>query len=236
MAGASRRRRRMRTIRPGDGRALRGLRWWQLLSRTVFFLDATGPDGSPLQYAVDVHYLADELDDQDADRQDSGVSGYGAPPVALYADGAQQYVADLPAAFPVPGGVIEVATNLYGLTRMHVIEEQGGERTLRPHPRSLEGLRARFDRRFPTASRLLGASAVLVLLISLAVTIPQLLELVTTWEIVAERVGTVTSPIQLPTWANTSVLVAGMVAATERALTLRHHWLIDADTTWTDID
>jgi hypothetical protein len=37
----------------------------------------------------------------------------------------------------------------------------------------------------------------------------------------------------LPAWANTTVTVAGVLAATERALTLRNHWLIDLDTTWT---
>ena len=30
-----------------------------------------------------------------------------------------------------------------------------------------------------------------------------------------------------------SVTVAGVLAAVERALTLRNHWLIDAETTWT---
>ena len=45
--------------------------------------------------------------------------------------------------------------------------------------------------------------------------------------------GTFTSPIQLPAWLNTALLVAGIIAAFERALTLRNHWLIDADTTWT---
>ena len=62
--------------------------------------------------------------------------------------------------------------------------------------------------------------------------VPQLLELVTQWDFVAERVGTFTSPISLPTWLNTTLFVAGIAASLERALTLRNHWLIDVDTWW----
>src|SRR5690606_20033261 len=121
-----------------------------------------------------------------------------------------------------------------GLSRMHHVP--AGDRpaqTLRPHPRSLEGLRARFGRRHPGASRLLGALAIVVLLIGVALMVPQAAELITSIPPVAERVGTFTSPIQLPTWLNITVTVAGVLAALERALTLRNHWLIDAEATWT---
>lgn len=49
---------------------------------------------------------------------------------------------------------------------------------------------------------------------------------------VAERFGTFTSPFALPAWANTGLLILGILAALERALTLRSHWLIDAETWW----
>jgi hypothetical protein len=117
---------------------------------------------------------------------------------------------------------------------MHHVSEGGDTaRTLRPHPRSLEGLRARFGRRYPGASRVLGMLAIIVLLLGLVLMVPQAAELITSIPPVAERVGAFTSPIQLPDWLNISLLVAGALAATERALTLRNHWLIDADTTWT---
>jgi hypothetical protein len=32
-----------------------------------------------------------------------------------------------------------------------------------------------------------------------------------------------------------TTIVLGVLAATERALTLRSHWLIDADTLWTSL-
>ncbi len=255
MASRRRRRRALRRVRPGDGSALAPYRFWHALHRTQFVLDHRDADGAPHRAVVDVHFFADDLlpasasfdklgalaekvglggandADDAADAEDEDASA--APPVALYVDGVQVHRANLPAAFPVPGGVIEVAASPYGLSRMHVVSEDGQERVLQPHPHSLEGLRARFAQRFPGISRVIGVAAVLVLLGGLALFVPQLLELVTRTEVVAQYVGTFTSPIRLPEWANTALLVAGILAALERALTLRNHWLIDADTTWT---
>lgn len=228
------RRRRRRRVRPGDGSALRPLRPWQILTRTQFSLELEeqvtdeGPTSARSRvFTVDVHYLADELEDQTSTEERSG-----APPVALYRDGVQVHAANPPVAFPVPGGSIEVATSLYGLTRMHHVPDDGPARTLAPHPWSLEGLRARFGRRFPRLSAAIGVLAVIILLAGLVVLVPQAAEMVTQLDVVAERVGTFTSPIGLPDWANMGLLVGGALAATERALTLRNHWLIDADTTW----
>ena len=225
-----RRARQIGRAKPGDGSAMKDLRWWQLFTRTLFFLDPDEHAGRPSHYTVDVRHLATELE--------GGKIAEGArhAPVALYRDGRQVHIANPPVAFEVPGGVIEVATSSYGLTRMHHVAT--GERkgtTLRPHPRSLEGRRARFGRRHPAASTLIVSVAVVLLLVGLVLMVPQTLELVTSLDPVAERVGTFTSPIQLPVWANTSLLIAGALAATERALTLRNHWLIDADTTWTSL-
>ena len=72
-----------------------------------------------------------------------------------------------------------------------------------------------------------------LLLIGVVLMLPQAAELITSIPPVAERVGAFTSPMQLPAWLNVTVTVAGVLAAVERALTLRNHWLIDADTTWT---
>ena len=220
--------RQLRRAKPGDGSALKPLAWWQLLTRTQFFLDPDESVGRTAQYAVDVRFLATPLE--------GGKIAEGArhAPVALYQDGFQQQIANPPVAFAVPGGVIEVGTSDYGLTRMHHVREDGSAaEVLRPHRRSAEGLRARFARRHPAASRMIGLVAVLILLVGLVLMVPQAVELVTSLEVVAAQVGTFTSPIQLPAWLNTALLVAGIIAAFERALTLRNHWLIDADTTWT---
>ena len=143
-------------------------------------------------------------------------------PAALYRDGVQIHCANAPVAFPVPGGVIEVATSPYGLRRMHYVRDDGSVRMLRPHPRSTEGLRARFDERFPRTSAVIGAVAVVVLLVGLAVTLSVVGEAVTGIPVVAEHVGAFSSPIHLPPWAKVALPVAGFVAALERSLMLRN--------------
>lgn len=240
-----RRRRALRRLHPGDGSALPPFRLRHALHRTRFFLEHGDADGARHRCVVDVDFFADDLGAGKALERVGAVTervglggasheaGSAAPPAALYVDGLQVQRSDLPAAFPVPGGVLEVDAGLYGLTRMHLVTEEGDERVLQPHPRSLEGLRARLARRFPGPSRAIGAAAIAILLLALALLVPQLLELVTGIGVVAEQVGTFASPIRLPGWASTALLVAGIAAALERALTLRSHWLIDADTTWT---
>ncbi|MFT0846956.1 hypothetical protein VR010_04285 [Actinomycetaceae bacterium L2_0104] len=284
MAMNWRRKRRLKKVKPGDGSALGRYRLWQLLSRTLFYIDLPRPaqpapgsaagaprpmppgpgnvetvpgdesPGVPHSYAVDVHFFADDIGDYSLDAALDGVGdllglskkseegnearknaeGKRKPqaPAALYRDGEQILRSNLPAVFRVPEGVIEVEASLYGLSRMHYVRDDGAEYVLQPDRRTAEGLRARFGRRFPGLNKVIGAVAILILLVGLAVAIPQVVELITGIEFVAERVGSFTSPIKLPDWVNTTLLVAGIVAALERALTLRNHWLIDMDTTW----
>ncbi len=208
------RKRRVKKVKPGDGRSLRPFRPWQVLYRSLFYLDVDASVGRADQFAVDVDFL------------DLGSR------VFLYRDGKQEALAELPAAFPVPGGVIEVATSTYGLRRMHLVDPEGTARVLRPHPHSAEGWRAHLARRHPRGSRAVSAASVVVLLASLLLLVPQMLEWVTHLPEVAEVVGTVDSPVVLPAWVNSALVVAGVLAAVERALNLRNHWLLDADTGW----
>lgn len=211
-----RRRRRQSKVAPGDGSELTPFGTWDVLTRSLFYLETAGPSGDREVWAVDVHHFADD------DRAE------------VYRDGVQDQRSTLPAAFPVPGGVIEVAVNTVGLSRMHYVTAEGEERPLRPHRWSMEGLRARFDRRFPRTSAWVGRIAVAILLVGLAVAFPQVLAMVSRWDVVADHVGTFTSPITLPGWASATLFVAGVIAALERALTLRSHWLVDAETWWLD--
>ena len=209
------RRHQLAKAKPGDGSALRAYRPWQVLSRSVFLVDRADEGGVQHTYSVDVDYF--DLDDT----------------VRFYRDGRQQLVAEQPAAFPVPGGVVEVAVGTFGVTRMHLVPDDGGPaRALRPIRHSGEHWRAVLDHRHPRISRWIGRVAIAILLVGLVLFVPQLLELVTQWDIVAERVGTFTSPISLPAWLNTTLFVAGIAASLERALSLRNHWLIDLDTWW----
>ena len=92
----------------------------------------------------------------------------------------------------------------------------------------------RFDHRFPRVSTWVARAAVVVLLVGLVVAIPQAAAMVSRWDLVNDHIGTFTSPISLPGWASGTLFVAWIVAALERALTLRSHWLVDAETWWLD--
>lgn len=208
----------MKKVKPGDGSALRPFHWWHSLWRTRFTIvhGARAADGTPHpsrhKYTVDVNYF-DE---------------YGR--AALYTDDVQTAIAEMPAMFPVPDGVIDVASSTYGMRRVHLVLDSGTETQLVPEPRTLEHWRAVLDQRHPRVSRTIAIVSVVILIIGLVVAAPQALELLTSIDAVQDRVGTFTSPLSLPTWANIALGVAGVLAALERALSLRNHWLLDADT------
>jgi hypothetical protein len=199
--------------KPGDGSRLQRFRFWHLLSRSLFTLELPDVSGRPHRYEVDVHHLRD--------------SSSAKRPAALYRDGVQVLAANLPVTFPVPGGAIEVATSQYGVKRMHHLTDDGREQVLRPDPRSLEGRRARFEQRFPRTSAVIGAVGLVVLLVGLAGTLAVAAEQITRIEVVAQQIGTFTSPIRLPLWATIALAVAGALAATDRALRLKSTWMAD---------
>jgi hypothetical protein len=236
MFNKGRRRHQLGKVRPGNGSRLAPFKVWQLFNRTVFFIELgderTDDHGI---YAVDVRYLADEEEKPTKDAKANAKALRKNPPAALYRDGIQVARSSLPATFAVPEGVIEVAVSMYGLSRMHFVPDSGEAQTLQPHKRSPEGLRARFGMRYPKASRLVGFAAIVILIVGLIVGIPAGLEMLTQIEPIAERFGTFTSPIALPVWLNTTLLIVGIAAAVERALTLRNNWLIDFDTAWTSL-
>lgn len=207
-----RRRRAARRAKPGDGHALQRYRWWQPFSRALFHLRLVGADGRTETWSVDVRLGGDEN---------------GVVRAQLYRDGVNQATSKLPAAFAVPGGVIEVAASSYGLKRCHFVADDGTERQLSPDPASAEGRRARLERNAPGVSRLIGAASIVVLLVALVLGIPQLVEQVTSIPPIADAVGTFESPVHLPPWLNISLIVGALVASTERALRLRYNWLLD---------
>lgn len=203
-------------IHAGDGHALKPFRPWQLLSRSLFYAPLETADGKPRRYAVNVNYF--DWDDK-AD---------------LYLEGIHHAQSKLPAEFPVEGGTIEVATTTYGLKRMHFVDRTGKARVLRPDPASAEGMRAKLAQRAPGVSRLIGVLAVIILLTLLPFSLLQLVEMLTHVDFAQPYVDPFTSPIRLPDWASTPALILSILAALERALTLRSHWLIDMETGWSD--
>lgn len=199
-------------VKAGDGHALPRYRWWQLFSRSLFHLHLAGAGGAPQTWSVDVRH---------------GGDSDGEVRAQLYLDGVNQARSKLPAAFPVPGGTIEVVASGFGLRRCHYVTYDGSERQLMPDPASAEGRRARLERTNPGLSRAIGIASVTVLAVALVLAVPQVIEQITQLPPIAERIGTFSSPVHLPAWANTALLLATLVASTERALRLRYNRILD---------
>ncbi len=208
--GEWRRRRAAKRIKPGTGRELQPFRWWQPFARSLYSIDL----GRNV-YTVDVRHR----------RRFFSEDGKGT--ADLYLDGRHHAESKLPAAFPVPGGTIEVADSPFGLKRCHYVSDEGGERQLVPDRASAEGRREHFARAHPVLSRVIGVTSVAVLVISVLLLIPQLGEVVFKIPPVAERFGTFVSPVALPVWLNTSLTAGAVLASIERALRLRHSWFLD---------
>lgn len=211
-----RRRRGVRRVGPGNGRALKPFRWWQLTSRALFYLALGDADGRRTVYAVHVDHTQRFFSEDGKGRAD------------LYLDGRHHAESRLPAVFPVRGGVIEVAATAFGLRRCHYVTDEGTEHQLVPDPRSGEGRRARLEREHPVLSRWIGVLSLLLLVVPAVLLVPQLVEVAFELPPVAERFGTFTSPVHLPVWLNTALALGAAAASTERALRLRYNWLLDS--------
>lgn len=208
------RRRAVRRVKPGDGRPLKRFRWWQMfLGRALLHLDLPGDDGRRVRYSVDVRHWG------------SGESGEVV--AQLYRDGRHHASSKVPAVFPVEDGAIEVATSGFGVKRCHHVVAGGTERRLVPDPRSAEGRRARLERDHPSLSRSIAVVSIIMLIVGVGLTLLQILEPVSRTPPVAENIGVFVSPVHLPLWLNIALGLAAALASTERALRLRHHWLLD---------
>lgn len=201
---------RARRVKPGDGRPLQSFRWWQQLGRALFHLRLPGGPHPDTVYAVDVRHWGNQ-------------SG-GEVRAHLYRDGRLHAESKIPAAFPVPGGSIEVAMSGFGIKRCHYVTDRG-EFQLTPDPRSAEGRRARLERNHPALSRYIGIASIALLVVGLALLLLQVAEPLSRIPPVAEAVGVFHSPVQLPTWLNIVLGVGAAVGSTERALRLRYSWL-----------
>ncbi|MFF2729757.1 hypothetical protein ACFVS9_17905 [Streptomyces sp. NPDC058008] len=206
-------RRAARRITPGDGSPLKRFRWWQLPYRSLFFLRLPDGGGGQAVYAVDVKRGQDQTSAK--------------AKADLYLDGTHHARSRLPAAFPVPGGTVEVRLSNFGLRRCHYVTAEGTEHLLVPDGGSAEGRRARLDRAHPALSRGIGALSLAVLLVALVLLATQLAEQLTGVPVVAERLGAFTAPVRLPAAGNLALTLVTLAAGTERALRLRYSRLLD---------
>ena len=207
-----RRRRAAGRVKRGDGRPLQPFRWWQLLSRSLFSLSLPGADGRRAVYTVDVRPMGDENGVVRAD---------------LYLDGRHSASSRVPAAFPVDGGVIEVAATVFGLKRCHYVTPDGVEQQLAPDPRSAAGRRLRLEHDHPALSRSIGSASVVLLVGGLSVVVLELVDVVGRIPPVVDRYGGFASPVQLPLWLTVTLGLGAVAASVERGLRLRYHWLLD---------
>lgn len=215
MINERKRRRAAQRIRSGNGRRLKRFRWWQPLSRALFYLPSTDDDGRPAVYAVDVPYWQQVMTED------------GKGKAHLYLDGRHHAESELPAVFPVPGGVIEVEPTAFGLKRCHYVAADGAVRRLLPDERSAEGRRARLDRERPVLSRCIGFLSLVLLVVPLLLVVPQIIEGVSQVPPLAQRFGVFTSPVDLPLWLNIALGLLASTSSVERATRLRWNALLD---------
>lgn len=202
----------VKTVKPGNGHSLPNYHWWQMFSRSLFHLRLASEGGTPQTWSVDIRH---------------GGDSDGEVWAQLYRDGVNQARSKLPAAFAVPGGTIEVAVSGYGLRRLHYVTLAGAERQLVPDPASAEGRRARLARTNPVLSRAVALASAGVLVAALVIGLPQIIEQLTQFPPIAERVGSFASPLRFPAWANIALLLPSVAASTERALRLRYNRILD---------
>ncbi|GAB2474884.1 hypothetical protein GCM10027063_14700 [Promicromonospora xylanilytica] len=193
---------------PEPGASLPPFRPSLLLERTRFAVDL--PDASTATATIDVDHISGRA--------------------SLYRDDHHVQTADMPVRFALGPDVIEVAASRYGMQRIHLVSANGSRRRLDPAPGTPEHWRAQLSRRHPGAGRALAAGAVIVLVINLILVAPQLLEVVTHLPLWADRFTPFVSPVDLPAPANTALTIAAALAGIERALTFRHHRLLDTET------
>lgn len=205
-------RRLERRARPADGRPLRPFRWWQAFRRSLLSITLEH-EGRPVVHTVEVRH---------------GGGANGVVRASLYVDGVRHLESRLPARFPVDGGHIEVRRSPAGLRRCHLVTHDGTARALEPDPRSAEGRRARFARRHPVASSLVGAVSVALLVVGVTLGALQAAEPVSQVPAIASTLGTFHSPVHLPTWLNLSLGLGAVAGSVDRALRMQYHWLLDS--------
>ncbi|MTH55796.1 hypothetical protein GKZ89_20610 [Bacillus mangrovi] len=214
----SKRRRKMKKVKVGDGHLLKPYRIWNLFTHSLFHAEVkSDTDGETVHYAIKSKFFAEE------------------PRADLYREGRHVAFSKLPAAFPVDYGVIEITNNFSGINRIQYISDRRDAFSVYPDKRSLRGFRLWVHKRFPIISRFIEFIAIATLIMSLGLSVPQLMETITEIPWISDNIGVFESPIKLSIWTNFFIGVAAAIAGTERALMLRRHWLIDIETaSWSD--
>ncbi|TSB47772.1 hypothetical protein [Alkalicoccobacillus porphyridii] len=208
---------KIKKVKEGDGHRLKKPWLLNMFTRSLFHVEITNKDDKKILYTIVCKYFVEE------------------PRADLYKDGIHIAYSKLPAAFPVEDGFIEMENGGYGINRIHYETEKEGIYSIYPDKRSIRGGRLWIHKRFPKISSFIAVSAIVILLTSIVIGLPQLVETLSDIPWVAENIGTFESPIVMPSMINYAMIGAGMLAGVERTLMLRSHWLIDMETNhWDD--
>lgn len=205
------RRRRMKKVKPGDGHLLKKYQFWHIITHSLFHITITNKDNEKTHYALKARYFVND------------------PSVDLYHNQKHVAYSKLPATLPVKDGIIEVKNGKAGINSINYIPEKQATFSVYPDKRSIRGWRMWVHKRFPLFSAIIAKIAMVILLMSLVLSLPQLLESLSEIPWVAENIGTFKSPFTFSFWMNVLFGFAGSFALMERALMLRSHWLIDME-------
>lgn len=187
--------------KPGDGAPLEPMSGLQFMWRTVFEVDHANH-----RYAIDTNLF--DLDGT----------------IHLYEDGRRIQSREAPARFDIAGGKIKVDVGVYGLTRAHLVPLHGRPQMMAPAPGTAERWRLELASRRPALSAVLSWTSWSILVIALLLQLPQW----AAWLLPLFDIE-FSSPISLPGWLNIGITIAGGVAALDRALQVKNHWLLDSD-------
>lgn len=188
------------TQEPGEPQRLRAVGFWESLVRGRFEIDC---DGS--------HFVVDSLYFDFEER------------IRLYQNGKLVDTVRRRASWDIGGGRrIEAAVSQVGMKYVRVRTGRSHKaESLRPSPGTPEAWRSRIDREHPTASRLTGVAAIIILIGVLLIELPQLINLIEPWT--NFRAPT----LDLPIWANIALIVLACAAAAERSVSMKHNALLD---------
>lgn len=203
------RKRRLKKVTEGDGHALKSYRFWHVFTHSLFHIHIINDENEKTNYALKSRYFAENAS------------------VDLYYENKHIASSTLPAVIPMENGILEVKSGGSGINKINYITDKDEMFFVYPDKRSVRGLRLGLHQRFPKISSFIALLATLVLLMSVVLSLSQLLEPMAQIPWVAENIGTIESPVKLSVWANIAVGIAAAIAATERALMLRSHWIID---------
>ncbi len=193
---------------------------------------ATPPPGAPLppfRPSLSLQRTRFSMDLPDASTATVDVD-HASGQASFYVDKRHVQSAEMPTRFALGEDRREVAATRYGMRKIHLVRADGSQRRLDPAPGTPEHWRARLDQHHPRLGRALAVGAVIALVVNLILLAPQLLEVVTHLSLWSDRFPVFVSPINLPAWTNTALTVIAALAGIERALTFRHHRLLDVET------